>query len=254
MPNRLKNKIAVITGAARGIGAKSAEFFAAEGAAVAIWDLNAERGEKVAQQIQGNGSTAIFCPCDVTNTVQIQDAVQQTISELGTPNVLFNNAGIAVVGELEDISEADWDRQYAVNVKSIYLVSRAIIPLMREGGGGAIINMASESAYVGFPMHPAYTSSKAAVVHLTRSMAVRYAKDNIRVNSLCPGTINTELYQEFIAQQEDPEAVNREIEAMHPLGIGESEDIAWAAVYLASDESRYMTGAPMLVEGGILSL
>lgn len=254
MPNRLKNKIAVITGAARGIGAKSAELFAAEGATVAIWDVNAERGEKVVQHIKDNSGTAIFCQCDVTDATQIQDAAQQTISELGTPNVLFNNAGIAVVGELEDIAEADWDRQYAVNVKSIYLVSRAIVPLMREVGGGAIINMASESAYVGFPMHPAYTSSKAAVVHLTRSMAVRYAEDNIRVNSLCPGTINTELYQEFIAQQEDPEAVNREIEAMHPLGIGEPEDIAWAAVYLASDESRYMTGAPLLVEGGILSL
>ncbi len=254
MSNRLKNKIAIITGAARGIGAKSAELFAAEGAAVAIWDVNAERGEMVAQHIKDNSSTAIFCQCDVTDATQIQSAAQQTTSELGTPNVLFNNAGIAVVGELEDISEADWDRQYAVNVKSIYLVSRAIVPLMREIGGGAIINMASESAYVGFPMHPAYTSSKAAVVHLTRSMAVRYAEDNIRVNSLCPGTINTELYQEFIAQQEDPEAVNREIEAMHPLGIGEPEDIAWAAVYLASDESRYMTGAPMLVEGGILSL
>ncbi|MCE2399998.1 SDR family oxidoreductase [Candidatus Poribacteria bacterium] len=254
MPNRLKNKIAIITGAARGIGAKSAELFAAEGAAVAIWDVNAERGNTVAQQIQSAGDTAIFCKCDVTDATQIKDAAQHITSELGTPNVLFNNAGIAVVGELEHISEADWDRQYAVNVKSIYLVSRAIVPLMREAGGGAIINMASESAYVGFPMHPAYTSSKAAVVHLTRSMAVRYAEDNIRVNSLCPGTINTELYQEFIAQQDDPEAVNREIEAMHPLGIGEPEDIAWAAVYLASDESRYMTGAPMLVEGGILSL
>ena len=254
MANRLVNKIAIITGAARGIGAKSAELFAVEGAAVAIWDVNVERGEKVAQQVQDAGGTAIFCKCDVTETAQIENATQQVTSKLGAPNVLFNNAGIAVVGELEDISEADWDRQYAVNVKSIYLVSRAIIPLMREAGGGAIINMASESAYVGFPMHPAYTSSKAAVVHLTRSMAVRYAEDNIRVNSLCPGTINTELYREFITQQEDPEAVNREIEAMHPLGIGEPEDIAWAAVYLASDESRYMTGAPMLVEGGILSL
>lgn len=254
MANRLKDKIAIITGAARGIGAKSAELFAAEGAAVAIWDVNTERGENVAQQIQSAGGTAIFCKCDVTDATQIADAAQRVTSGLGIPNVLFNNAGIAVVGELEDISEADWDRQYAVNVKSIYLVSRAVIPLMREAGGGAIINMASESAYVGFPMHPAYTSSKAAVVHLTRSMAVRYAEDNIRVNSLCPGTINTELYQEFIAQQETPDAVNKEIEAMHPLGIGEPEDIAWAAVYLASDESRYMTGAPMLVEGGILSL
>lgn len=254
MPNRLKNKIAIITGAARGIGAKSAELFATEGAAVAVWDINTERGQQVVDQIISANGTAIFCQCDVTDSKQIENATTQVTSQLGTPNVLFNNAGIAVVGELEQISETDWDRQYAVNVKSIYLVSRAIIPLMREIGGGSIINMASESAYVGFPMHPAYTSSKAAVVHLSRSMAVRYAEDHIRVNSLCPGTINTELYQEFIAQQDDPDAVNKEIEDMHPLGIGEPEDIAWAAVYLASDESRYMTGAPMLVEGGILSL
>ena len=254
MPNRLKNKIAIITGAARGIGAKSAELFATEGAAVAVWDINTERGQQVVDQIISANGTAIFCQCDVTDSKQIENATTQATSQLGTPNVLFNNAGIAVVGELEQISETDWDRQYAVNVKSIYLVSRAIIPLMREIGGGSIINMASESAYVGFPMHPAYTSSKAAVVHLSRSMAVRYAEDHIRVNSLCPGTINTELYQEFIAQQDDPDAVNKEIEDMHPLGIGEPEDIAWAAVYLASDESRYMTGAPMLVEGGILSL
>ena len=254
MAERLNNKIAIITGAARGIGAKSAEFFAAEGASVAIWDLNVERGNMVAQEIQNEGGKAIFCKCDVTDSIQIKDATQQVSSELGSPNVLFNNAGIAVVGELEEISEEDWERQYTVNVKSIYLVSRAVIPLMRETGGGSIINMGSESAFVGFPMHPAYTSSKAAVVHLTRSMAVRYAKDNIRVNSLCPGTINTELYQEFLAQQENPDEINREIKEMHPLGIGEPEDIAWAAVYLASDESRYMTGAPMLVEGGILSL
>jgi NAD(P)-dependent dehydrogenase (short-subunit alcohol dehydrogenase family) len=114
--------------------------------------------------------------------------------------------------------------------------------------------MGSESAFVGFPMHPAYCSSKAAVVHLTRSMAIRYAPEKIRVNSLCPGTINTELYQEFLALQPDPAAVNAEIERMHPLGIAQPEDIAWAAVYMASDESRYMTGSPMLVEGGITAI
>ena len=190
----------------------------------------------------------------VTKDQQIQRAVDQTVSKFGYPSVLFNNAGIAVVGEIEQITPDDWDHQYEVNVKSIYLVSRAVIPVMRQAGGGSIINMGSESAFVGFPMHPAYTSSKAAVVHLTRSMAVRYAPEKIRVNSLCPGTINTELLTEFLAQQDDPEAVKEEIRDMHPLGIGEPEDIAWAAVYLASDESKYMTGAPMLVEGGILTL
>lgn len=254
MSNRLDGKTAIITGAARGIGAKSAELFSREGANVAIWDVNSDRGETVVNDIVEIGGHAIFCECDVTDSAQIENASRQVESKFGNPNVLFNNAGIAVVGELEEITEADWDRQYNVNVKSIYLVSRTIIPLMRDAGGGSIINMASESAFVGFPMHPAYTSSKAAVVHLTRSMAVRYAEDNIRVNSLCPGTINTELYKEFLEQQDDPEGINKEITDLHPLGIGEPEDIAWAAVYLASDESRYMTGAPMLVEGGILSL
>lgn len=254
MSNRLDGKTAIITGAARGIGAKSAELFSREGANVAIWDVNSDRGETVVNDIVEIGGHAIFCECDVTDSAQIENASRQVESKFGNPNVLFNNAGIAVVGELEEITEADWDRQYNVNVKSIYLVSRTIIPLMRDAGGGSIINMASESAFVGFPMHPAYTSSKAAVVHLTRSMAVRYAENNIRVNSLCPGTINTELYKEFLEQQDDPEGINKEITDLHPLGIGEPEDIAWAAVYLASDESRYMTGAPMLVEGGILSL
>ena len=216
------DKIAVITGAARGIGGKCGTLFCA------AVDLGNRREVHRLSDL---------LPLTLHR-------LSHKVSELGNPNVLFNNAGIAVVGELEEISEADWDRQYAVNVKSIYLVSRAVIPRMREAGGGSIINMASESAYVGFPMHPAYTSSKAAVVHLSRSMAVRYAEDNIRVNSLCPGTINTELYQEFLSQQPDPEAINKEIKEMHPLGIGEPEDIAWAAVYLASDESRYMTGCP----------
>jgi NAD(P)-dependent dehydrogenase (short-subunit alcohol dehydrogenase family) len=254
MTERLNNKVAIITGAARGIGAKSAEFFAREGAAVAVWDTNPELGQTVAEKINAAGGQAIFCRCDVTNPAEIDQAVKQVVAELGLPNVLFNNAGIVVVGGVEEISEADWDRQYAVNVKSIYLVSRAVIPFMRQAGGGSIINMGSESAFVGFPMHPAYCSSKAAVVHLSRSMAIRYASEKIRVNSLCPGTINTEMYQEFLSLQPDPEGVNAEITRMHPLGIAEPEDIAWAAVYMASDESRYMTGSPMLVEGGITAI
>lgn len=254
MGERLKNKVAIITGAARGIGATTAEIFFQEGAAVALWDLNEARGAAQVEKIRAGGGKAIFCRCDVTQTAEIDQAVEQTVSALGLPTVLFNNAGIAVVGGVEEISEEGWDRQFAVNVKSIYLVSRRVIPLMRQAGGGSIINMGSESAFVGFPMHPAYCASKAAVVHLSRSMAVRYAPEGIRVNSLCPGTIDTELYQEFLAQQPNPEAVNREIVRLHPLGIGKMEDIAWAAVYLASDESRYMTGTPLLVDGGITAI
>lgn len=254
MAERLKDKVAIITGAARGIGATCAEIFAQEGAAVALFDINEMRGSGLADKIVAEGKQAIFCRCDVTQATDIDGAVERVASELGLPNVLFNNAGIAVVGGVEELTEEEWDRQYAVNVKSIFMVSRRVIPLMREAGGGSIINMGSESAFVGFPMHPAYCSSKAAVVHLSRSMAVRYASENIRVNSLCPGTIDTELYQEFLEEQPDPEAVDQEIKDLHPLGIGDPEDIAWAAVYMASDESRYMTGTPLLVDGGMTSM
>ncbi len=259
MAGRLSGHVAIVTGAARGIGATCAELFVREGARVAVWDTNEERGQALAQTLNASTGTSlqpqvIFSRCDVVNSDDIAAATARVVSTLGAPTVLVNNAGIAIVGDVEEISEAEWDRQFAVNVKSIYLVSRQVIPHMRRAGGGSIINMASESAFVGFPMHPAYCASKAAVVHLTRCMAVRYAAEHIRVNALCPGTINTEMYQSFLAQQSDPEAVNAEIKRMHPLGIGQPEDIGWAAVYLASNESRYTTGTPMLVEGGITSL
>jgi NAD(P)-dependent dehydrogenase (short-subunit alcohol dehydrogenase family) len=254
MGQRLAGKVAIITGAARGIGATSAQFFAQEGAAVALWDSNETRGQAVADKIKANEGKALFCRCDVTVAAEIDAALEQVVATLGLPTVLFNNAGISVIGGVEEISEADWDRQFAVNVKSIYLVSGRVIPYMRQAGGGSIINMGSESAFVGFPMHPAYCASKAAVVHLTRSMAVRYAPEGIRVNSLCPGTIRTEMYEEFLAKQPDPAAVNEEIRRLHPLGFGQPEDIAWAAVYMASDESRYMTGTPLLVDGGMTAL
>ena len=249
MSSRLNGKIAIITGAARGIGAACAERFVAEGATVAILDLGeqARAGQMLAERL---GERARFWTCDVTSAVACDAAVDAVASEFGTPAVLVNNAGIAITGGLEEMSEADWDRTFAVNVKSILLLGRRVIPLMRQAGGGSIVNIASESAFIGFPMHPAYCASKAAVVHLSRSMAVRYAPDRIRVNALCPGTIDTELYRGFLAQQPDPHAVHKMVLAMHPLGLGTPEDIANAALYLASDESRYVTGAPMLVDGG----
>jgi NAD(P)-dependent dehydrogenase (short-subunit alcohol dehydrogenase family) len=254
MADRLKGKVAVITGAARGIGAATAETFAHEGAAVALWDVKDDLGEALCGKINAQGGKAVYCHCDVTKRFEIEAATQRTASTLGTPNVLFNNAAIVVVGSIEELTEEQWDLQYAVNVKSIFLVSACVIPLIRRAGGGSIINVASESAFVGFPMHPAYCSSKAAVVHLSRSMAVRYASEKIRVNALCPGTIRTELYQEFLSLQSDPQAVEQQLIAMHPLGLGNPQDIAWAAVYMASDESGYMTGAPLLMDGGITSI
>jgi NAD(P)-dependent dehydrogenase (short-subunit alcohol dehydrogenase family) len=254
MAERLKGKVAIITGAARGIGAATAELFAQEGSAVALWDIKDNLGEALCAKITAQGGRAIFSHCDVTKKCDIDEAAQRVASVLGAPNVLFNNAAIVIVGGVEELSEEQWDLQYAVNVKSIFLVSASVIPLMRKVGGGSIVNMASESAFVGFPMHPAYCSSKAAVVHLSRCMAVRYAPEGIRVNALCPGTIRTELYEEFLSLQADPKSVAQKLIEMHPLGLGTPQDVAWAAVYLASDESRYMTGSPLLIDGGITAV
>ena len=244
MTLRLANKIAIVTGAARGIGAAIVKAFAAAGAKVTAIDLPSK------SNLIAANSNVFFVGCDVSDANDVDTAVEKSTRQMGLPNILVNNAGVSIPGGLEEMTEAEWDRTFAVNVKSIHLMGRRIIPLMRKNGGGSIINMASESAFIGFPMHPAYCSSKAAIVHLSRSMAVRYAADKIRVNALCPGTIDTEFYRDFIAKQDNPEATHKMVLAMHPLGLGQPEDIAMAAIYLASDESRYVTGAPMLVDGG----
>lgn len=251
MAGRLAARTAVVTGAASGIGKAIAEAFVREGARVALLDRDGDALARLKSVLPENTS---FHLCDVTDAAEVDSALAAAADRLGAANVLVNNAGISISGGLEEMSEADWDRTFAVNVKSVYLVSRRVIPAMRAGGGGSIVNVASESAFIGFSIHPAYCASKAAVVHLSRSMAARYARDGIRVNALCPGTIDTPLYRNFLAQQEDPDAVNRMVESMHPLGIGTPEDIAQAAVFLASDESRYATGAPFLIDGGATAI
>jgi NAD(P)-dependent dehydrogenase (short-subunit alcohol dehydrogenase family) len=249
MAGRLSRKSAIVTGGARGIGAAIVRRYLEEGARVAFLDRTTEAIDSALEGLP-RGSDVRGFRCDVSVGDDV-DAFYRSASDwLGAPRIVVNNAGTAISGGLEEMSEADWDHLFAVNVKSIYLVTRRAIPMMRAAGGGSVINMASESAFIGFPMHPAYCASKAAVVHLSRSMATRYAPDGIRVNALCPGTIDTPLFRAFLAQQPDPDATHAEILRMHPLGIGTPEDVAHAAVFLGSDESRYATGAPFLIDGG----
>lgn len=248
MAGRLNGKAAIVTGAAGSIGLAITRAFLREGARVALFDFQPDALAAAMDEPGSDNASAHMC--DVTDAGQIDKAVAEATNRHGAFDIVVNNAGISLVGGLEELTEEEWDRTFSVNVKSIFLLTRRIIPQMRARGAGSVINVASESAFIGFAAHPAYCSSKAAVVHLSRSMAARYAKDGIRTNALCPGTIDTPLYRGFLAQQADPEAVNREVVAMHPLGLGTPDDIAYAAVYLASDESRYATGAPFLIDGG----
>jgi NAD(P)-dependent dehydrogenase (short-subunit alcohol dehydrogenase family) len=242
---RLSGKTAMVTGGAGALGSAILRAFAAEGAATAALDRD---DAALGAADLPHGTARI--PCDVADADSVDAAVSATREALGPIDVLVNNAGISITGGVEAMSEEDWDRTFAVNVKSVFLLSRRVLPDMRAKGRGSIVNVASESAFIGFAMHPAYCASKAAMVHLSRSMANAHAAEGVRVNALCPGTIDTPLYRRFLAQQPNPEAVHAEVVAMHPLGLGTPEDIAHAAVYLASDESRYTTGSAMLVDGG----
>ncbi len=176
--------------------------------------------------------------------------VEQVVERWDRIDVLLNNAGTAIEGTVDVLSEENWDKTFSINVKSMFLTSRHIVPVMKRNGAGSIIHMGSESGLVGFPFHPAYCASKGAVLNLTRSMALGHAADGIRVNCICPGTIPTPLFHELLDPMEGSTEIKEQIRKDHPLGFGTEEDIAYAAVYLASDESKYMTGAPLIVDGG----
>lgn len=247
---RLQGKRCIISGASRGIGATAARLFAREGASVVLFDLKDDLGAQVVADIVNAGGEALYQNCDVTSLAKVSAAVEAAVQFLGGIDVLFNNAGTCLEGGVEKLSEEDWDRTFAINVKSMFLCSKFVVPVMRQNGGGSIINMGSESGLIGFPMHPAYCASKGAVLNLTRSMALGHAKDNIRVNCICPGTIPTPLYQEFVSSLPNRAEVEASLKKEHPLGLGTEEDVAYAALYLASDESRYMTGSPLIIDGG----
>lgn len=177
------------------------------------------------------------------------------MSRFGALNFLLNNAGILQIGNAEQITEAQWDHVFNVNVRALWLLSRAALPLMRKAGGGSIVNIASTLGIVGAPNRAAYAASKGAVVLLTKSMAIDHGPEHIRVNAICPSFVETELTAAILAQAQDPEAIRRERISSHPIGrLGRPDNIAGLAVYLASDESSWMTGAALSVDGGYLAL
>src|SRR6202158_1342679 len=254
LSGRVTEKVALITGAASGIGRATALLFAREGAVVALADLNTEGGHRVVNQITKSGGRAFFEGIDVTRVADCQRLGERAIREFGRIDILFNNAGIIRRATVLDLSEEDWDRVMAVNVKSIYLLSREVIPHMQKAGGGSIINTASGWGLAGGPRAAVYCASKGAVVLLTKAMAIDHGLQNIRVNCICPGDTDTAMLRNEAQQLGEPNEKFLAEATKRPLGrVGKPEEIAQAALYLASDASSFVTGTALVVDGGGLA-
>lgn len=250
----LDGKIALITGGSSGIGKATAVLFAGEGAAVSIADTDQPGGQAVTQSILDSGGKAAFIPCDVTRAADCQHAVKRTLRELGGLDIIINNAGIVHRASIVKTSEAEWDRIMSVNVKSIFLLSKYAIPQMAKRGGGVMVNIASGWGLVGGAQAAAYCASKGAVVQLTRAMALDHGQDKIRVNCICPGDTDTSLLRREAKQLGVPIKKFLKEAADRPLRrIGKPEEIAQAALYLASDASSFVTGISLVVDGGGLA-
>jgi NAD(P)-dependent dehydrogenase (short-subunit alcohol dehydrogenase family) len=252
--NTLKGKVAIVTGGASGIGRATAALFAQEGAAVAILDIHAEQGQAAAAEIEVAGGKAIYIPCNVAMAEECQKAVEQTVAAFGGVDILFNNAGIIRRATVIDTTEEEWDRVMAVNVKSIFLMSKYTIPYMVKAGGGSIINTSSGWGLKGGGEAVSYCASKGAVTNMTRAMAIDHGKQNIRVNAICPGDTDTPMLRNEARQLGEPEEKFLEESAQRPLGrYAQPIEIAQAVLYLASEASSYVTGAALVVDGGGLA-
>ena len=245
---RLDNRVALISGGARGMGAAEAKMFAAEGAKVVIGDVLDEDGRQTETAINEVGSECLFVHLEVTDEGSWVQAVAETVSRFGKLDILVNNAGVGGDrGRLEDTSVEAWDRIMNINAKGVFLGTKAAIPEMRRTGGGSIINISSIYGLVGSGGSSAYHASKGAVRLLTKSTAIQYASEGIRVNSVHPGIIDTPMTEAILA---DPERNQRWISGT-PLGRrGEPEDVAYGVLFLASDESSFMTGSELVIDGG----
>lgn len=245
---RLDGKVAIISGGARGQGAVEAQLMAREGAKVVFGDILDDQGKQVEAQIIDAGLDATYVHLDVTNEAQWRSAVETAVGKYGRLNVLVNNAGILIRKAIEETSEEEWDRIMGVNVKGVFFGTKHAIPAMREAGGGSIVNISSTAGLVGSPEGSAsYTATKGAVRLFTKSTAIQYAKDGIRCNSVHPGPIDTEMIRDTLT---DPDRMAARMRRL-PLGrVGTADDIAYGVLYLASDESSFVTGTELVIDGG----
>lgn len=250
--NRLKGKVAIITGGALGIGYATALRMAEEGASVAILDMLDEQGQTLAAQLDKRGLNGGFWHCDVSKEAEVARVIDDVVKRFGRLDVLVNNAGVSGVSKpTHEITEAEWDWVQAVNVKGVFFCTKHTILHLRRAGGGSIINLSSIYGLVGAPDVPPYHASKGAVRLMTKTDAMLYAPDRIRVNSIHPGYIWTPMVEHHLKALGDVAAGRKAADALHPLGhMGEADDIAWGAVYLASDEAKFVTGAELVIDGG----
>lgn len=249
---RLSGKVAFITGGGTGIGRACALAFAREGARVVVAGRRPGPLEAVVAEIQRAGGEAAAVACDIVDSASVARALAVAVKRFEALHILVNNAGALLVANIEGTTEAEWDQIMSVNLKGTFLVSKAVLPELRRAGGGAIVNIASILGLVAMKNRAAYTASKGGVIALTKAMALDHAHENIRVNCICPTIVETELVQSLFSTQPDPEAARQSRRDMLPLGrIGQPEDVAQMALYLASDESSFVTGAALPLDGGL---
>lgn len=250
--NRLAGKVAIITGAALGLGKATATRMAEEGAAVAVLDMHDKEGQALADALTGRGLKARYWHCDVTHESELAQVFASAERAFGGLDILVNNAGIAGTNKpTHELTEAEWDAVQAVNVKGVFFGTKHAIPALKRRGGGSIINLSSIYGLVGAGNVPPYHASKGAVRLMSKNDALIYAPDKIRVNSIHPGFIWTPMVEGFTEGTGNAEAARKATAALHPLGhMGEPDDIAWGAVYLASDEAKFVTGSELVIDGG----
>lgn len=251
--SRLHDKVSIITGAGLGIGKAMALHFAREGAKVAVTDIKDEEGKKVVDEIEASGGTARYWHLDTSLEDNVREVFQSVASEFGSIDVLINNAGIAGVNKpTHEITEEEWQKVIAINVNGVFFGTKHAVPFMRAAGGGSIINLSSIYGKVGAADLPPYHASKGAVTLMSKNDALIYARDKIRVNSIHPGFIWTPLVEQLANESpEGPEQFRAALDARHPIGhVGDPDDIAYGAIYLASEEAKFVTGSELMIDGG----
>lgn len=251
-PMDISGRVAIVTGAAVGIGQGIAEHFAAQGAKVLLVDVDEAAGSAVAEQLVSAGLEAAFARGDVSSAADAAAVVDAAAQRWGGADILVNNAAVQIENTIEDLEPDDWDRLMGVNLKGVFLCSKYAIPLMRSRGGGSIVNMASVNGFWVEPGLGAYCASKGGVIALTRSTATDFGRDGIRCNCICPGYIDTGMAARYLDSQPDPERARAEVATQHAVGrVGLPSDIAAAAQFLASDAAGFITGTAFVIDGGL---